>query len=90
MIVRCEPNTLWHSAAAAEAEAKRSLGFETGLLRARDFWRKYYQHQSYERQFLEFQSGIPFHGWRHLFRCVGQVAKTLAPSSPEQQEGKRR
>jgi hypothetical protein len=34
--------------------------------------------QSYERRFLEFQSGIPFHGWRRLMRSISKNVATKA------------
>ena len=34
-----------------------------GLGNAMDWWRRYYEHQQYERKFMEHQTGLPFSHW---------------------------
>uniref|UniRef100_A0A7S2WD35 Uncharacterized protein n=2 Tax=Rhizochromulina marina TaxID=1034831 RepID=A0A7S2WD35_9STRA len=34
-----------------------------GLKNAMDWWQRYYQHQQYEKKFMEYQTGVPFSKW---------------------------
>ena len=68
------------AAAAAPAGAAAAVPFRAGLLRALRHWRAYYAHQTYERQFVEYQTGVPFRAWQAAARAI---ERHVAPRLPD-------
>ena len=55
----------------------RAVEFSVGLKRALQHWRKYYEHQLYERRFVECQSGLPFSQWEYMVTRMCRVLPTF-------------
>ena len=60
------------TATASATSSNNQLPFRTGLRRALRHWRAYYEHQTYERRFVEFQTGMPFRVWRGGVKAIEQ------------------
>ena len=64
--------------ATSGSTAASPLPFRTGLRRALHHWCAYYEHQTYERKFVEFQTGMPFPAWRGAVKAIeGRVIEHL-------------
>ena len=50
----------------ARGKKAKAVPFGAGLGRALQHWRRYYEHQMYERRFVEGQSGLPFPHWQAM------------------------
>ena len=55
----------------------KAVSFEVGIKRALRHWKKYYEHQMYERRFVECQSGLAFTQWQAVTERMSHLLPRL-------------